>query len=125
MTNYTFKHYSEDEIKLTKELNTTGVVPLRTKVLITMDTFQGKTKGGIFIPDTAKKGTYRGIVIALGSYARIDETKGEPEYIEVGDKVEIREYNGIDIIDPHDRLMSKDIGKYRMVEYTEIISKVI
>lgn len=125
MTKYTFEHYSEDEKKLTKELNTTGVIPLRTKVLIKMDSFQKATSGGIIIPDTSKRGTYRGIVIALGSYARQEELQGEPEYIKVGDKVEIKEYDGIDIINPDDRLMSKDVGKFRMVEYTEIISKVL
>lgn len=123
MTNYTFKHYSEDEKKLTEELNTTGTIPLRAKVLIYLDKSAEKTSGGIIIPEKSRPATSRGVVAALGSYARIDELQDEPEYIKVGDKVEIRQYDGIDIIDPNKS--GKDIGKFRMVEYTEIINKAL
>ncbi len=114
--------YSEEEKKLTKELNTTGIVPLRTRVLIKLDTFSDRTPGGIIKPETAKKlSHYRGIVIALGSYARQEELEEEPEYIRVGERVEFREYDGIDIIDPDKS--SED--KFRMIEYTDIISKIV
>ena len=123
MTNYTFGHYSEDEKKLSKELNTTGTIPLRAKVLIQLDTAQEITRGGIIIPEKSRPTTSRGIVIAMGSYARIDESQYEPEYIKIGDKIEIRQYDGIDIINPLKN--GRDIGKFRMVEYTEIISRIL
>lgn len=119
------KHYSEEEKKLTRELNDSGVIPLRTKVLVKFEKFKEKTEGGIILTPAATKNNWRARIIALGAYARTQEHEDEAEYLKVGDLVELQEYSGIDAVDPSKRFGKTETGTYRYIEYREIIGKVI
>ncbi len=66
------------------------VTPLADRVLIKMEQGEEKTKGGLFIPDTAKEKTQTGVVDAIG-----DDT--DAITVKVGDKVMYDKYAGTSV----------------------------
>lgn len=77
------------------------VTPLGDRVLVKVEQGEEKTKGGLFIPDTAKEKTTTGIVEAIG-----DDT--ESIKVKVGDKVMYDKYAGTSVtIDDVDFLVIK------------------
>jgi chaperonin GroES len=66
--------------------------PLADRVLVQADIAEEKTKGGIFIPDTAKESPQRGTVLAVGK-----GKKDEPMIVKVGDAVLYGKYSGTEI----------------------------
>ncbi len=77
------------------------VTPLGDRVLVKVEQGEEKTKGGLFIPDTAKEKTTTGIVEAIG-----DDT--ESITVKVGDKVMYDKYAGTSVtIDDVDYLVIK------------------
>lgn len=76
-----------------------NVKPLGDRVLVKVEQGEEKTKGGLFIPDTAKEKTTTGLVEAVG-----DDT--EAISVKVGDKVMYDKYAGTSIsIDDEDYLV--------------------
>ncbi len=63
------------------------VTPLADRVLIRMEQGEAKTKGGLYIPDTAKEKTQTGIVDAIGD-------DKDAITVKVGDKVMYDKYAG-------------------------------
>ena len=55
------------------------------------------TKGGIYLPDTAKEKPQEGEVIAVGPGKVNDEGKNIPMEVKVGDKVIYAKYGGTEI----------------------------
>ena len=75
------------------------IVPLENKVLVKTEETQTKTKGGIYIPDSAKEKTQIGVVEAIG------KTK-DTCTIKKGDKVLYKKYSGEEVkIDDVDYLI--------------------
>lgn len=68
------------------------IQPLADRVLVQADIAEEKTKGGIFIPDTAKESPQRGTVLAVGT-----GKKDEPMIVKVGDAVLYGKYSGTEI----------------------------
>lgn len=65
------------------------ITPMKDKVLVKPKETEEKTKGGIYIPETAKEKTQEGEVIAVG------ECK---EYsLKVGDKIIYEKYGGTEV----------------------------
>ena len=56
-----------------------------------------KTKGGIYLPDTAKEKPQEGEVVAVGPGKMTDEGKRIPMEVKVGDKVIYSKYGGSEI----------------------------
>lgn len=78
-----------------------NVKPLGDRVLVKVEQGEEKTKGGLFIPDTAKEKTTTGVVEAIG-----DDT--EKIKVKVGEKVMYDKYAGTSItIDDVDYLVIK------------------
>lgn len=76
-----------------------NVKPLGDRVLVKVEQGEEKTKGGLFIPDTAKEKTTTGLVEAVG-----DDT--DAISVKVGDKVMYDKYAGTSIsIDDEDYLV--------------------
>ncbi len=76
------------------------VTPLGDRILIKQTESEEKTKGGLFIPDTAKEKTTEGIVEAIGD--------SEDIKVKVKDRVIYDKYAGTTIsIDGEDRLILK------------------
>ena len=71
--------------------------PLHDRVLIKVLDSEEKTKGGIIIPDTAKKKPQEGEVVAVGPGAKTEDGKTVKMDVKVGDKVIFGKWSGTEI----------------------------
>ena len=70
--------------------------PLGDKIVVEPKGEQEKTTSGILIPDTAKKKSTEGTVVAVGRGKYVDGKLVEPE-VKVGDVVIYSKYGGTDV----------------------------
>ena len=83
--------------------------PLQDRVLIRRVEPEGKTAGGIFIPDTAQEKPMEGEIVAVGPGTRDDEGKLHPLDVKSGDRVLFGKWSGTDVrIDDTDYLILKE-----------------
>lgn len=83
--------------------------PLHDRVVVKRIEQEGKTKGGIIIPDTAKEKPQEGEIIAVGPGARNE--KGELVALEVksGDRILFGKWSGTEVnVDGEDLLIMKE-----------------
>ncbi len=83
--------------------------PLHDRVVVKRVEEEGKTKGGIIIPDTAKEKPMEGEIVAVGPGAR--DEKGNLVALDVkkGDRVLFGKWSGTEIkIDGQDLLIMKE-----------------
>ena len=89
--------------------------PLNDKVSIKRNTAETVTKGGIIIPDNAKKKSQQGVIQAVG--------KGNNNYtmtVKEGDEVLFGENVGVDIqINGEDHLIVQEGSLYGTIEYLD------
>ena len=71
--------------------------PLDNRVVIEQVEAEEKTKGGIFLPDTAKEKPQIGVVIAVGPGTLLDDGKRGAMSVSKGDKVIYGKYMGNDV----------------------------
>ena len=85
------------------------VTPLHDRILVKRLSEDEKTKGGIFIPDTAKEKPAQGEVISAGSGRRTEEGKVLALEVKKGDKILFGKYSGTEIkIDGDDFLIMRE-----------------
>jgi len=83
--------------------------PLQDRVLVRRIEQEGKTAGGIIIPDTAKEKPQEGEVIAAGPGARDESGKLVPLELKAGDRVLFGKWSGTEVkIDGEDLLIMKE-----------------
>ena len=83
--------------------------PLQDRVIVKRIEEEGKTKGGIIIPDTAKEKPQEGKVIAVGKGKVTEEGKVIPLDVKVGDKILFGKYSGTEIkIEGEEHLIMKE-----------------
>jgi chaperonin GroES len=83
--------------------------PLHDRVLVRRVDAEGKTAGGIIIPDTVKEKPQEGEVIAVGTGARSDEGKVMPLDVNEGDKILFGKWSGSEVkIDGEDLIIMKE-----------------
>ena len=70
--------------------------PLGDKILVKPAAAEEKTASGIYVPDSAKKKSTEGEVIAVGTGKIVDGQRIAPE-VKVGDIVVYSKYGGTDI----------------------------
>ena len=70
------------------------IKPLGDRVVVLPSTGEDTTRGGIFLPDTAKEKPQEGSVIAVGPGRVTDEGKLIALEVKVGDKVLYAKYGG-------------------------------
>ncbi len=75
----------------------TNVRPLHDRILVKRIDEEAKTKGGLFIPDTAKEKPMEGKVLAVGKGRVDDEGKVHPLDVHKGDRVLFGKYSGSEI----------------------------
>ena len=75
----------------------TKIRPLGDKVLIQRLEAEGKTAGGILLPDTAKEKPKRGKIIAVGQGKLLEDGKRAEMQVKKGDEVLFSSYSGTDI----------------------------
>jgi chaperonin GroES len=71
--------------------------PYADRVVVEPDEPISKTPGGLLLPDTAKKKTGCGTVLAIGPGRTTDAGDVVPMHSKVGDKVLCASYNGYEI----------------------------
>ncbi len=80
--------------------------PLNDRVLVKRVAEEEKTKGGLFIPDSAKEKPARGIVVAVGNGKLDDNGKRTPLAVSVDDEVLFGKYAGTEIkLDGEDHMI--------------------
>jgi chaperonin GroES len=72
------------------------VSPLADRVVVRSLEGHEQTRGGLFIPDTAKEKPQEGEILAVGP-GRFDDGKRVPMELKVGDKVLFGKYSGTEV----------------------------
>jgi len=71
--------------------------PLADRVIIKPSPSDEKTKGGLFVPDTAKEKPVIGEVVAVGPGKITEDGKKITPEVKVGDKVLYGKYSGTEV----------------------------
>jgi len=80
----------------TKNAVSVNVGPLADRVVVRSLDRNEQTRGGLFIPDTAKEKPQGGEILAVGP-GRFDDGKRVPMEVKVGDKVLFGKYSGTEV----------------------------
>ena len=94
------------------------VRPLQDRVLIKrLEDETEKTKGGLYIPDSAKEKPQQGKVMAVGKGKVSDDGKVTPLDVKTGDKVLFGKYSGSEIkVDGEELLIMREEDILGVVE---------
>jgi chaperonin GroES len=93
--------------------------PLHDRIVVTRIDAEGKTAGGIIIPDTAKEKPTEGEVIAVGSGGRDESGKLIPIDLKEGDRVLFGKWSGTEVkIDDVEYLIMKESDIMGVIEQT-------
>ena len=76
---------------------TTVFRPFHDRVVVRRIEAEGKTKGGIIIPDTAKEKPAEGEIVAVGSGTRDESGNLNAPDMKVGDRVLFGKWSGTEI----------------------------
>lgn len=83
--------------------------PLSDRIVVKPAEAEEKTKGGLYLPDTAKEKPVWGEVIAVGPGKTTDEGKKVPMEVKVGDKVLYGKYSGTEVsVEGEDYLIMRE-----------------
>lgn len=73
------------------------IKPLADRVVVKPLEADEKTKGGLFVPDTAKERPQQGEIVAVGPGRVSDDGKKIPMEVKVGDKILYGKYTGTEV----------------------------
>ena len=91
--------------------------PLQDRVVVRRLEEEGKTAGGIIIPDTAKEKPMQGEVVAVGKGARDDKGNLIAPDVKAGDRVLFGKWSGTEVkIDGEDLLIMKESDILGVIE---------
>jgi chaperonin GroES len=91
--------------------------PLHDRVVVKRVEEEGKTKGGIIIPDTAKEKPMEGEIIAVGPGARDEKGTLVPLDVKKGDRILFGKWSGTEIkLDGDDLLIMKESDIMGIIE---------
>lgn len=82
---------------MTKQASLVKIRPLGNRVLVQREAAEDVAKGGIILPDTAKKKQETAIVLAVGSGIKDEKGALQPIPLKVGDRVLMDKYAGQEI----------------------------
>ena len=83
--------------------------PLHDRVVIRRVEEQGKTTGGIIIPDTAKEKPQEGEVVAAGTGLKNEDGKITPLDVKAGDRILFGKWSGTEVkVNGEDLLIMKE-----------------
>ncbi len=80
----------------TKNARAVNIGPLADRVVVRSLEDPEQTRGGLFIPDSAKEKPQQGEIVAVGP-GRYDEGERVPMDVKVGDKVLYGKYSGTEV----------------------------
>ncbi len=91
--------------------------PLSDRILVERVAEDEKTKGGIYIPDTAKEKPAEGKIVASGNGRMGEDGKLLPMDVKVGDRILFSKYGGTEVkIDGIDYLILRQDDVLGVVE---------
>jgi chaperonin GroES len=83
--------------------------PLHDRVVVKRIDAEGKTKGGIIIPDTVKEKPQEGEIVAVGPGGRDEAGKLIPIGVKAGDRVLFGKWSGTEVkLEGDDLLIMKE-----------------
>ena len=83
--------------------------PLQDRVIVKRIQEEEKTKGGLFIPDTAKEKPQEGKVVAVGKGKANEDGKVFPLDVKVNDRILFGKYSGSEItIDGEEHMIMRE-----------------
>ena len=92
--------------------------PLHDRVMVRRIDPEGKTTGGIIIPDTAQEKPMEGEVVAAGPGARGEDGKIRPLDVAPGDRVLFGKWSGTEIkVDGEELLVMKESDIMGVIEH--------
>ncbi len=98
--------------------------PLHDRVVIRRVEHEGKTTGGIFIPDTAQEKPMEGEIVAVGPGARDDNGKVVPLDVKAGDRILFGKWSGTEIkLDGVEYLIMKESDIMGILEGSAAMKK--
>ena len=98
--------------------------PLHDRVVIRRVEEEARTKGGIFIPDTAKEKPMEGEIVAVGPGARNETGALVPPDVKKGDRILFGKWSGTEIkLDGEDLLIMSEFDIMGVVEGSGIARK--
>jgi chaperonin GroES len=105
-----------DEFMAQQAVKKLVLKPLGNRVLVQRLEQEEKMKGGIILPDTAKKKQERAKVVAVGSGKQLDDGKLLPIPVQVGDLVLMDKYSGQEV--------TIDDEEFVIVKADDLIAKI-
>ena len=91
--------------------------PLHDRIVVKRVEEEGKTKGGIIIPDTAKEKPMEGEVVAVGPGARDEKGALVPLDVKAGDRILFGKWSGTEIkLDGVEYLIMKESDIMGVIE---------
>jgi len=98
--------------------------PLHDRVVVKRVEEEGKTKGGIIIPDTAKEKPMEGEIVAVGPGARDEKGALVPLDVKKGDRILFGKWSGTEIkLDGDDLLIMKESDIMGIIDDVAIATK--
>ena len=82
---------------MTEQAVQTKLKPLGNRILVKRLESDEKMKGGIILPDTAKKKQETAMVVALGTGKKDKNDKAIPFPVQLGDKILMEKYTGQEV----------------------------
>jgi chaperonin GroES len=87
----------------------TKLIPLGDRLLVERLEAEGKTAGGIVLPEAAKEKPIQGKVIAVGEGRRNDDGETIPMQVSKGDRILFGKYAGTEVkVDGEEYLIMKE-----------------
>ena len=74
-----------------------GIKPLGDRVVVKRLEAQEKTKGGVYLPDTAKEKPQEGKVVAVGEGKLLDSGQRAKPQLKPGDRIIFSSYAGTEV----------------------------
>jgi len=94
-----------------------NIKPLNDRILVKRLEAEGKTEGGIILPDTAKEKPNQGKVIAVGEGAKDKDGKRIPVQVSVGDRILFSSYAGTDLkLENKEYIILREDDVYGVIE---------
>jgi chaperonin GroES len=98
--------------------------PLHDRVVVKRVAEEGKTKGGIIIPDTAKEKPMEGEIVAVGPGARDEKGALVPLDVKKGDRILFGKWSGTEIkLDGDELLIMKESDIMGIIDGSAIATK--
>lgn len=87
-----------------KNATVVSVTPLADRVVVRSLEGHEQTRGGLFIPDTAKEKPQEGEILAVGP-GRFEDGARVPMDVKVGDRVLFGKYSGTEVVIDGEQLL--------------------